>query len=497
MQKHHSYLALVLSLQFGLTVHTAALARHSSAPQADAVGTAATNVQTDVAWTVPPPTSDRPEDWLARVRRAASEGDIFSGRDRNLSRQEGNIRQEEFNRILSDTQTKLSGMGESIIPVLINGLADRNLRVRSCCVFALASFGKASAPALLQSFTANRDQRAAVVSVFARAGAPATEIIVDNLKTGNAHDKALSAQLLADLVTGGRPIYKSKTRMRGASDTIRLLPDSAQATMLAALDGPADAAVRCNLLKALTYFGAEDLQLRDKLCLLLSSDSDAAVRQEAANTLILVVADESPEAAGIALQALAKALKSDNDSTVRIAAAQAIKAAGPKAIKLIPNLREATHDHVDSVRQSALVALCGLAPADPKLFVDVLAALKESDFNTVHIALYTLSLLGPDGKDALPQVLDFARTNSGNTRWRAIIALRSMGPTVAPQAMPVLLECLRQTDEHGQSDIVQAIGAMGRGARPALPQLEGLAKTTDDTILKRTIKQVLDNLAKP
>ena len=333
------------------------------------------------------PAKDTPEEWIARVEAAASGGDIFANMRLKLSREEQQARQDEYKRILEESIKHLTKMGVEAVPALVASVqGPQNGALPRMSSRVLIAIGKPSINPLLEALRksgnttapeSKHGQRHAtpIQSVFLEIGEPALTAITELIKSDKEEDRQFAVALLNNLLPPFNEIARHSNNDEDSRPTF--LASTNEPIIFNALNNETDVRTKQNLVVLLGTFGADDAKVNDKYFALLKSDPDVEVRKAAASSLSHVLADESEEAAAGTIKALADAMANDSDSQVRSACALAIKSAGSKASGAIDLLRKATHDRIDNVRQSALQALCALAPTNPKCYADVETALGE------------------------------------------------------------------------------------------------------------------------
>jgi HEAT repeat protein len=108
-------------------------------------------------------------------------------------------------------------------------------------------------------------------------------------------------------------------------------------------------------------------------------------------------------------------------------------------------------------------------------------ALNDSDPEILNAALTAMPRLEAKALPGLPRLLSLIETNQGNARWRAISALRELGPESAPKAVPVLTKYLETGPPSERRVIMAALENMGPSAKSAIPALKKIAADSTDT----------------
>lgn len=109
---------------------------------------------------------------------------------------------------------------------------------------------------------------------------------------------------------------------------------------------------------------------------------------------------------------------------------------GPKAIAALPELKQALDKETGKTRQSLMVALCQIEPA-----------------NTASV---------------VPELMENVRSKSTEIRNDAIWSLGDIGPPAAAAAVPLLAELYESKEDVNRSILISALGKMGEAAVPTL-----------------------------
>ena len=178
------------------------------------------------------------------------------------------------------------------------------------------------------------------------------------------------------------------------------------------------------------------------------SSTAAGQRLAAVRALGQVTADS-----GAAVPALRQAL-ADHDGEVRETAAAALGRIGPNAVAAAPDLAACLTDFGDGLRGVAGQALLAIgAPAVPALT----AALTGDDPERAHAAAWVLGQLAEQAQPALPALTAAARSADAELRLRCCAAVAV--PSDDPEALAVLLACLRKTTNSRVPDRRMVAGA--------------------------------------
>jgi HEAT repeat protein len=186
-------------------------------------------------------------------------------------------------------------------------------------------------------------------------------------------------------------------------------------------------------------------------------DSDA--RWRAARSL----GDVGPKAAS-AVPALLKAL-GDTEPRVRGHAARALGLIGEKSDDAIKGLVGLVADPDPRVRRAAISALVRLRPVGKDTFALLVQVLEDADPAVVMPALQSLA---EGGTAAVPALIEGLKHKEG--RYWACIALAEMGPQ-AKDAVPQLTSLLSDDEPEVRMEAVMALGEIGPDAVSATPAL--------------------------
>jgi HEAT repeat protein len=125
---------------------------------------------------------------------------------------------------------------------------------------------------------------------------------------------------------------------------------------------------------------------------------------------------------------------------------------------------------------ATLVALGSDADANSKV---VLAALKDKAANaktTRSSAAEAVEFLGPQGRPAIPDLIDVLQDKAQSVTTREKAA-RSLGRLGAKEAVRTLTDTLRDPDKGLRRAAAEALGVLGPDAVTAVPKLRDLIKS--------------------
>jgi len=194
-------------------------------------------------------------------------------------------------------------------------------------------------------------------------------------------------------------------------------------------------------------------------CIAGLSDPSFTVRRAAAASLAERGADALPAAERL------KELLTDPD--VRLVAARALRAIGPNA-KGAANAIAVLFDDDDAyVRMVGALALGGLGEQS----INALRkALRDRTPMVIKIAGHALGDLGPAAAPAVPDIIPLIGHETELVRRAVFKAIEGIGPAAAPATEALVREFERQGGHNEY--IARAIGAIGSGAKAAVPALE-------------------------
>jgi HEAT repeat protein len=216
-------------------------------------------------------------------------------------------------------------------------------------------------------------------------------------------------------------------------------------------------------------------------------------------------------AAKDAVPLLGRALREEDDPVVVQELALALARIGPAAL---PELLGAMKDGVPAVRRSAVLALTKFGPEAKEAVPVLVFALKDSDGSTRALAAQALGEIGGEPERVVPALCLAFRDPDANVRKQAGLALVSLGATAvaglketlkdgdpilrrdaatvlgalgpdAKEAVPDLVGLLKDREAEVRAAGAGAVGAIGKGAAEALPLLLDLLQDQRDFATQR------------
>ena len=222
----------------------------------------------------------------------------------------------------------------------------------------------------------------------------------------------------------------------------------------------------------------EEIEIDQKVAELVNElkSPDAKVRWAAANTIML----EMRSLAKGAVPALIQALE-DNDNSVRLQAARALKMVGPGASAAVPRLTQLLSDRKADVdlRWTAAMALSFIGKGAESAVPDLLHMLEEKDPILRNGAANSLGLLGRNHKDVVPALIRALNTKDVTALAAAAGALADLGKE-PERCVAAVLNALKGA-EPGEGAyaprrcLVNALGRFGTAARTAIPTIAEIA----------------------
>jgi len=199
-------------------------------------------------------------------------------------------------------------------------------------------------------------------------------------------------------------------------------------------------------------------------CIAGLSDDDMQIRRSAAAALALRGSEALPAADRL------KQLLTDPD--VRLVAARALRAIGPKAKGAADAIAVLFDDDDSFVRMTGAMALGGLG----KQSVPALRkAIKDCEPQVIKLAGHALADLGPAAAPAVPDLIPMVTSETELVRRATYTAIEGIGPAAAPATDALVHEFVRQGSRNHY--IAWSLAAIAPGAKAAIPALE---KARDD-----------------
>jgi HEAT repeat protein len=334
---------------------------------------------------------------------------------------------------------KLGSQAAQSIPNLLERLQkDSSPKVREAAAFALGEIGR-------ESINAAANQK--LVPVLANALKDENSLVRRSaaFALGNlGNDAAAALDALDSAMSDPVPAVRQNV----AWALGKLGGDSLPSIRKALVD--TDSLVQRDGATALASFDPKAARpaLDDLLGLCLKNNSE--VRKAALGVIVKIVGPDDKAAVAPLRQALL-----DPDSEVRANAALALSNIGGKnALAALPLLRNAMRTSVDvDLRRQAAVAIRNIGPEAKDAVPDLVEALRDPDEETRTNAALALGGIGENAASAVPALVRVVADpqQMSATRIEAAVALSRIGPVpAAVQSIPTLLQVLENPNQDGK-----------------------------------------------
>jgi HEAT repeat protein len=151
-------------------------------------------------------------------------------------------------------------------------------------------------------------------------------------------------------------------------------------------------------------------------------------------------------------------------------AASALGELGPQARSAEPQLRAALKHKEAGVRVNAAAALGRVGATSPDTITALIGLLKNDPEREVRRATAgALGAIGPAAREAIPVLAEAMAGDGKGGWWVAADALARIG---GPDAVPPLIEGLKNADEDVRLTAIRGLGKLGAVAQPAVEALE-------------------------
>jgi HEAT repeat protein len=327
-----------------------------------------------------------------------------------------------------------------VLPGLVSALRDQNAFVRQDSAKALGALGAG-----------------------ARSAAPALEALLD--------DKNESVRLTAALALWQTSGEKERT----VSVLVKLL--GYNAGKIESFDSLMDKALTTDetTFLRLAVTRSHTLLVREEAMRALGAMGPAA--QAAVPALVpLALAGESRSSAARTLADLGSTavphlvrLLDARDPRIRGSAAEALGQFGPVARPAIPRLLDCLNDPDTTLRGTAAEAL-GRIALEPQRVVPALRAAVQTPGSGGDKAIEALGRFGPAAREAVPTLVEELREDRLHDRRGIVFALTHIGPE-AREAVPALVDVLLAERGNLRSAAAETLGRIGPAAAPAVPAL--------------------------
>ncbi len=191
-----------------------------------------------------------------------------------------------------------------------------------------------------------------------------------------------------------------------------------------------------------------------------------------------MVLEQIPEIAAPAVPELMEAIRSD-EFALRDPASRALVGIGSRGASAVPELIEMLQDALQderfgdpSTRPARHVCFVLAAIGEPAV-APLIELLQHENPRVQTAALETIAAIGPDAKDAVPELARLVGGSDGYLRTRALAGLAAVGPEARP-ALPVIKQRLDAGLSQAEEDaLIRALVAVGPPAVPILAKALG------------------------
>jgi HEAT repeat protein len=340
-------------------------------------------------------------------------------------------------------------VGQAVVPLAGRGLADRDPKVRSRCLSALA-------------------EAAAIV-----------HRCVDSRRNSEDHD-----------VDDRKEVETEAAELQPLLAALR-----AQGPALTRAMGDADPEVRVLARRVLESMLDPQLRLVERAAGRTGTARPAAVALQPSH-FVSPAAGRDPVLQGLnqTVQALAAAV-TDSDVRARRAAIDVLETLGPAAAVAARALVTALGDPDPFMRWAAARTLGKVSPVAADSAVPALARLMtDQDLDVRLAAAAALEQYGPAARRAVPELIYAVRSSDAELRIAAIRALGAVGGAAMQQALPELRLALADGDARVRQAAADVLGRLGPAARPAAPALQAALQDSDPAVQKAASEALLNIL---
>jgi|GEM_PF-6475890 len=197
------------------------------------------------------------------------------------------------------------------------------------------------------------------------------------------------------------------------------------------------------------------------------------------------------------------------DSCTKSCAMHVLGAFGPDAAVAVPKLIEimSQEARTGGLKEEAVATLSKIGPGAAEAVPKLIEMAELDTANARGWCLKAFESIGPAAASAVPMLIDLLlrRTTVDPDPFYVPMAANALGNIGAIEALPALLEVLRETDEPDVAcGVVQAIGKLGPEAAEAGPSLMVLAlgepgtnRFPEDADIREAAREALHRIGKP
>jgi HEAT repeat protein len=411
------------------------------------------------------------------------------------------------------------------IPIFVKLMQDSDAGVRMRVMQAVADAKGAAVPALVEAL--KNDAAAYWACLILRDIGPdavaAAPALVEKLKDRKPEIRreavlALAAIGAKDAVPRIVPLLNDEVSRDSATYALAALgniPPDAESTIRANIDSK-DPLTSTVSLWAIARMHPEDKELQRKAITQLVArlkDTDPFVRAASARALAML--PPNPEiAAPIFQKALADAdettthymldaiaaqgaaavprlIKALQYQPLRGEVAQILGRIGPPAAPATAELAKLVGDEDPNVSIEAAHALANIGPGAKGGVPALAAALENPQSQARHAAAFALGNIGKDASAGVPALVKVIKGNDDSLSllcaW-AIVQIQGATPRTAAEVVPELVIGLESPLPPSRRMAAETLGALGKSAKTAAPQLQRAAKDEDERVREAATK---------
>jgi HEAT repeat protein len=139
------------------------------------------------------------------------------------------------------------------------------------------------------------------------------------------------------------------------------------------------------------------------------------------------------------------------------------------------------------VRAEAVSALGVIGPEAKEAVPQLIEALQDKDKPIRLEAIEALGRIGLEAKSAKGPLHNALKDQSPKVCMAATLALARIDPEYAPKAVATLIEALKSVQEEGRAAAIASLGNLGPKARAAVPDLIEMLKDDDTAVRTQAV----------
>ncbi len=340
------------------------------------------------------------------------------------------------------------------IPLIANVLESADPSTRTLVLSALAEQGEHAVPALKEALK-NPKARYWACLVVAEIGEAAKGTVPELLESVKDEEPEVRHEAFMALAAIGTP----------SADTLNAAEK--------ALADPENS-VKYAAAYVLGMGGDASRSSTPKL-IELAQDKDPFLRSISAWAIARANRDNAPTF-NRAVALLLTALK-DQDKDVRLAAVEALEDLRPDHTLVLPALIEAFAEKDPVILSNVADALVQIGKPAVQPLRNSLKSPEQR-----RAAVHVLGRIGPEAKDAIPDLLEALRGEEDKVARREIfMSLSNIGPA-PPSLIPELMKDLQAEDIQLKAGATYALGTIGPAAKEALPEIRKNLASRDEKL---------------